>query len=180
MATPYSVSSHQGAYFAASPNKDLKSKRAIVFLTDGLADNLATKFECDVWVPDDNNGVCWHFHPDTYSAEPTFLTGRPLIPLDTMTLDRAGEKWSIWQWIKFVAVIGIPNLPAIFSSRPSVVDVLRLLPSPDNLAHASGKPDNAPQTLIDIDVSTESSIAEEKPVEGLGGPSARRTRLHLD
>ena len=56
------------------------------------------------------------------STEPTFLTGRPLIPLDTMVIERAGEKWSIWQWIKFVAVTGIPNLPAFISNRPSVVD----------------------------------------------------------
>ena len=55
-------------------------------------------------------------------TEPTFLTGRPLIPLDTMVIERAGEKWSIWQWIKFVAVTGIPNLPAFISNRPSVVD----------------------------------------------------------
>ena len=87
-----------------------------------MADNLATKLECDVWVPDYFNGVCWHFHSDTYSKEPPFLTGRPLIPLDTMVIERAGEKWSIWQWIKFVAVTGIPNLPAFISNRPSVVD----------------------------------------------------------
>jgi len=123
----------QGAYFAPSPNRDflLESKRAIVFLTDGfglplknckiMADNLATKLECDVWVPDYFNGACSHFHPDMYSTEPTPLTGRPLIPLDTMTIDRAGEKWSIWQWIKFV-VTSIPNLPAFISNRPSVVD----------------------------------------------------------
>ena len=65
----------QGAYFAPSPNKDLESKRAIMFLTDGfglplknckiMADNLATKLECDVWVPDYFDGVCWHFHSNT-------------------------------------------------------------------------------------------------------------------
>ena len=73
----------QGAYFAPSPNKDLESKRAIVFLTDGfglplknckiMADNLATKLECDVWVPDYFNGVCWHFHSDMYSKGTNIL-----------------------------------------------------------------------------------------------------------
>lgn len=103
----------QGAYFAPSPNKDVESKRAIVFLTDGfglplknckiMADNLATKLECDVWVPD-------------------YFNGKPLIPLDTMMIERAGEKWSIWQWIKFVVGTGIPNFPAFISNRPSVAD----------------------------------------------------------
>lgn len=54
----------QGAYFAAGPQET--SSRAIILLTDIfglplknskiLADNLAKRLNCDVWVPDLFNG----------------------------------------------------------------------------------------------------------------------------
>lgn len=54
----------QGAYLAAAPNRDTEflSRRAIVYLTDGfgmplknckiMADKLAERLQCDVWIPD--------------------------------------------------------------------------------------------------------------------------------
>ena len=50
-----------GAYHASAPNSKT-SQRALIFLTDGfglplnnckiMADNLAKRLECDVWIPD--------------------------------------------------------------------------------------------------------------------------------
>jgi len=50
-----------GAYHASAPNGET-SQRALIFLTDGfglplkncklMADNLAKRLECDVWIPD--------------------------------------------------------------------------------------------------------------------------------
>ncbi|KAG6815851.1 hypothetical protein H0H87_010767, partial [Tephrocybe sp. NHM501043] len=47
---------------------------------------------------------------------------RPLVDVDSMLLpDRAGVRMSLMQWLKFI-VATIPKLPAVISSRPSVVD----------------------------------------------------------
>ncbi|KAF8997179.1 Alpha/Beta hydrolase protein [Cyathus striatus] len=101
----------KGAYFSPAPEGD--PKRAIIFLTDGfglhlknckiMADNLAKRLQCDVWVPD-------------------YFAGKPLIGLNQLVLpDRAGVKMTIWDWVKFVVAI-LPNIPAAISSRPSVAD----------------------------------------------------------
>lgn len=59
---PSGILSIQGAYFTSGLANNALSKRAILLLTDGfglplknckiLADNLATRLGCDVWVPD--------------------------------------------------------------------------------------------------------------------------------
>ncbi|KAF4621841.1 hypothetical protein D9613_012100 [Agrocybe pediades] len=105
----------QGAYFSPAPtgSTPTPSKRAVLLFTDAfglalnnpkiLADEMARRLECDVWVPD-------------------YFKGRPLFPVDAMVLpDRAGVKLTIKDWLTFI-VIGITNLPAIISNRPSVVD----------------------------------------------------------
>ncbi|KAF8148251.1 dienelactone hydrolase endo-1,3,1,4-beta-D-glucanase [Crassisporium funariophilum] len=103
----------QGAYYAPGPGEG-PSKRAVLYLTDAfgmplknckiMADEMAKHLECDVWIPD-------------------YFNGRPLLPVDAMAIpDRAGVKISWWQWVKFIVTIGIPNLPAIISNTPSVVD----------------------------------------------------------
>ncbi|KIM36572.1 hypothetical protein M413DRAFT_449109 [Hebeloma cylindrosporum] len=102
-----------GAYHASAPNGET-SQRALIFLTDGfglplknckiMADNLAKRLECDVWIPD-------------------YFGGKPLIPVDNLRApDRAGVKMSILDWIKFVLFTGIPNIPAFIHSRPAVAD----------------------------------------------------------
>lgn len=74
----------QGAYHAtyyASDNaaeaQSASSTRTIVFLTDGfglplknckiMADNLARRLECDVWVPDYLDGVYIHYPRSLFS-----------------------------------------------------------------------------------------------------------------
>ncbi|KDR77601.1 hypothetical protein GALMADRAFT_245751 [Galerina marginata CBS 339.88] len=102
----------QGAYFAPGPGEET-SKRTVLLFTDAfglplknckiMADELAKRLECDVWVPD-------------------YFDGKPLFPHEAMTLpDRAGVKLSMWDWIKFI-LIGLPRIPAFISNRPSVVD----------------------------------------------------------
>ena len=59
-----------GAYHASAPNGET-SQRAIIFLTDGfglplnnckiMADNLAKRLDCDVWVPDYFDGQLEHW-----------------------------------------------------------------------------------------------------------------------
>ncbi|KAJ2928419.1 hypothetical protein H1R20_g8682, partial [Candolleomyces eurysporus] len=110
----------QGAYFTTFQSQDASSsgsntsKRAVVLLTDGfglplknckvIADKISTSLECDVWIPD-------------------YFQGRPLIPLNAMSgPDKASQKMSILDWIKFIFLNGIPSIPAFISSRPSVVD----------------------------------------------------------
>ena len=36
--------------------------------------------------------------------------------------DRASQKMTILDWIKFIFLTGIPGIPAFISNRPSVVD----------------------------------------------------------
>ncbi|RDB27813.1 Hydrolase tropI [Hypsizygus marmoreus] len=103
----------QGAYLAPGPVNDTTSKRAIVFLTDAfglplknckiLADKLATRLECDVWIPD-------------------YFAGKPLAPVRSLlTPDRAGVRMGVCQWLKFI-IYTIPSIPAFIQSRPSVAD----------------------------------------------------------
>jgi carboxymethylenebutenolidase len=58
----------QGAYCAPRPLTDGASQRAVLLLTDAyglplknckiIADNLAKRLECDVWIPDYFAGMC--------------------------------------------------------------------------------------------------------------------------
>ncbi|PPQ71948.1 hypothetical protein CVT25_002826 [Psilocybe cyanescens] len=100
------------AYFSPGPGAET-SKHTVLLLTDAfgmplknckiMADELAKRLECDVWIPD-------------------YFNGRPLIPLDVMVRpDKPGVKLTIWDWIKFIWII-IPNVPAFISNRPSVSD----------------------------------------------------------
>lgn len=123
----------QNAYFAAGPRVGT-STRTVILLTDvfGLAlknckimaDELAKRLECDVWIPDYFNGKtlsAW-LCPEYEWRWLVFWPGRPLIPLDAMTLpDKPGVRLTFWDWIKCIWTV-IPNIPAIISCRPSVVD----------------------------------------------------------
>ncbi|KAF8148245.1 dienelactone hydrolase endo-1,3,1,4-beta-D-glucanase [Crassisporium funariophilum] len=103
----------EGAYFAPALVEE-SSKHVIIFLTDGfglplnncklMADNLAKRLACDVWVPD-------------------YFKGQPLVAInDLRAPDRAGVKMSVMDWVKFILFSGIPSLPAFIRSRPSVAD----------------------------------------------------------
>lgn len=105
----------QGAYLAPGPSETDhgKRRRAVVLLTDAfglalpnpkiMADTLAARLQCDVWVPD-------------------YFDGRPLVPRgDLLTPERAEQTMSLYDWVRFVVKF-IPNIPAFISSRPSVVD----------------------------------------------------------
>ncbi|KAF9034372.1 dienelactone hydrolase endo-1-3,1,4-beta-D-glucanase [Panaeolus papilionaceus] len=103
---------YQGAYYAIGPEGE--RGRVIIFLTDGfglplkncklMADNLATRLRCDVWVPD-------------------YLAGRPLVDLDDLRApDRAGVKLSIIDKVKWIVLSVLPKILAYISNRPSVVD----------------------------------------------------------
>ncbi|PPQ81617.1 hypothetical protein CVT25_013592 [Psilocybe cyanescens] len=123
----------QGAYHASPSSlsasetvtSNASKQRAIIFLTDGfglplknckiMADNLANRLDCEVWVPD-------YFDADIQDVPPSCL-GRPLVPVDDLrTPDRASKKMSILDWVKFIVFTGIPSLPAFIHSRPSVAD----------------------------------------------------------
>jgi len=108
-------SQFQGAYYAPGPLSDGTSpKRAVLLLTDAyglplknckiIADELAKRLECDVWIPD-------------------YFAGKPLLPVGGMTLpDRAGVKISLCDWIKLFVTI-FPSLPNILVfNRGSVTD----------------------------------------------------------
>ncbi|PPQ72815.1 hypothetical protein CVT24_012891 [Panaeolus cyanescens] len=103
---------YQGAYYAMGAEGE--SSRAVIFLTDGyglplqnckiMADNLAQRLHCDVWVPD-------------------YLAGRPLVDVDDLGApDRAGVKLSLFDKLKGMLFSVIPKIPAYISNRPSVVD----------------------------------------------------------
>jgi len=57
----------QGAYFSPAPGGEL-SKRAVLLFTDAfglplknckiIADEMAKRLECDVWIPDYFKGMC--------------------------------------------------------------------------------------------------------------------------
>ncbi|KAF9049634.1 dienelactone hydrolase endo-1,3,1,4-beta-D-glucanase [Hymenopellis radicata] len=103
-----------GAYFAAAAGQNPSTTTAIVILTDiyglsipnpkVLADFFAENLGCDVWVPN------------------VFVGGPPVSP-DVMVMpERAGEKRSIWTWIKIIFTQMIPAIPALIRERPSVAD----------------------------------------------------------
>lgn len=49
--------------------------------------------------------------------------GRPLIAVDNLWgPERAGDKVSILDWIKFIFTTGIPGIPTFIANRPSVTD----------------------------------------------------------
>ncbi|KAF4623970.1 hypothetical protein D9613_002402 [Agrocybe pediades] len=101
-----------GAYFAPSPGGS-PSKRAVLLFTDAfglplknckiMADEMAKRLECDVWIPD-------------------YFNGQPLIDAESIKLpERPGQKLSTMDWIKFILVV-IPRIPTFIRNRPSVVD----------------------------------------------------------
>ncbi|KAJ8496664.1 hypothetical protein ONZ45_g12362 [Pleurotus djamor] len=112
----------KGAYYSAAPKvqtegdkpgSPLNNDSAVVLLTDGyglplknckiIADTLAQRLGCDVWVPD-------------------ILDGRPLVDLDSLLLpDRAGVQMTISDWVKFI-LAAIPKVPAFLHSTSSKAD----------------------------------------------------------
>ncbi|RDB15177.1 Hydrolase tropI [Hypsizygus marmoreus] len=107
------ISTH-GAYFSPSPNLDVKdegSESAVLLLTDAfglhhrnsriLADELAMRLDCDVWVPD-------------------YFQGRPLADMNTMSIV-PGVKMTICDWIRLM-IDHVPRIRTLMHSRPKVVD----------------------------------------------------------
>ncbi|KJA16308.1 hypothetical protein HYPSUDRAFT_71469 [Hypholoma sublateritium FD-334 SS-4] len=119
------VADFQGAYFASAPEPQTEGagassesadnkKSTVLLLTDAfglplknckiMADELAKRLGCDVWVPD-------------------YFNGKPLIPFEKMSLpSRAGEKVSTWAWVRLFFGVLLPQIPTIISNRPSIVD----------------------------------------------------------
>ncbi|KAF8073387.1 dienelactone hydrolase endo-1,3,1,4-beta-D-glucanase [Lyophyllum atratum] len=110
------ISTH-GAYFSPSPNinaKDEHSERAILLLTDDLlensrilADNLALRLDCDVWVPDyyqgHSSGPPLNIYPHRYLR------------------NSAGANMSKCAWIKSKLRM-TPRMPVFIKNRPTVID----------------------------------------------------------
>jgi len=102
-----------GAYLHESPSGS--KTRAVIFLTDvfGLplvncklmADQFSEKLDCDVWVPDLFNGR------PPFKAEEL----EPLMP------DRAGEKMSAWNVIRFI-FLALGRIHLMWGIRPANVD----------------------------------------------------------
>ncbi|KAL0571827.1 hypothetical protein V5O48_010140 [Marasmius crinis-equi] len=102
-----------GAYMSAGSNKE--SERAVILLTDifGLplknskliADSLAKRLECDVWVP------------DQFAGNPPFAVEK----LQNKMPERAGEDFGLFAKIKFFLTV-LPTLPKLLKSRPATVD----------------------------------------------------------
>ncbi|KAG5728054.1 Protein AIM2 [Termitomyces sp. T112] len=103
------ISTH-GAYYSPSPNIDAKdehSERAILLLTDDpfensriLADNLAIRLDCDVWVPD-------------------YFQGPPLNVYPHHRLRRAaGANMGAYEWIR----TKLRRIPLLIKNRPAVID----------------------------------------------------------
>jgi hypothetical protein len=129
-----------GAYLAPAPSSEgSDSKCAVVLLTDvfGLplknckiiADNLAKRLNCDVWVPDYFAGTYMLF----LCGLPVLmvLPGNPVAPLSMLELtNRAGSQKSIFDRLKFVLKL-LPRIPALISNRASIVDarVSEVLPT---------------------------------------------------
>ncbi|PFH49133.1 hypothetical protein AMATHDRAFT_63701 [Amanita thiersii Skay4041] len=110
---PTGVTSTQGAYFAAAPGGS-PSKRAILLLTDvfGLAlvnpkliaDDIAKRLNCDVWIPDYFNGI-------------------PIIDPRKIKIP-AGPPGStrLWlEWLRLIMLI-LPRLTNFFKNRPPLID----------------------------------------------------------
>ncbi|KAJ3528367.1 hypothetical protein NMY22_g9447 [Coprinellus aureogranulatus] len=107
----------QGAYLATPTDVDAsaKSKRAVLLLTDvfGLplknckiiADEVAERLKCDVWIPD-------------------YFNGKPLFALDGMNIPtRPDEPMTPWLWLQFLFSRILPNLHGhLWTNRASVVD----------------------------------------------------------
>lgn len=108
------------AYFSPAPTQASSSepegaKRAIVLLTDifGLplknckivADALAQRVGCDVWVP------------DVFAGSPPMTVDElePLLP------DRAGQKVSFWNYLRLVVLI-VTRGYRMYGVRAAVVD----------------------------------------------------------
>lgn len=123
---------YQNAYFAPGPEAKTGHGRAIILLTDAfglplknsrlIADILAKRLECDVWIPDYFNGASpIHFAFDRWLTV-LCIPGRPIASLGAMVIpERAEQHMSLWDWVKFIGTV-IPSIPAIFLSRPSVAD----------------------------------------------------------
>ncbi|KAK0431542.1 dienelactone hydrolase endo-1,3,1,4-beta-D-glucanase [Desarmillaria tabescens] len=104
------LSDVNGAYLASGPTG---SSHAVVLLTDIfglgppnpklLADFFSEQLGCDVYVP------------DLFDGNP------PVRPEQMIMPERAGQRPSLWGWIKIILVV-LPTLPAIFRNRPSVTD----------------------------------------------------------
>ncbi|KAF8817127.1 alpha/beta-hydrolase [Phlegmacium glaucopus] len=108
-------SDFQGAYYAPRPGDETSaSKRTVLLLTDAfglplkncriMADELAKRLDCDVWIPD-------------------YFAGKPLFPVDAMKAPGpAGVKVSFWDWLRLLSII-IPRLPnLLLTNRSSVTD----------------------------------------------------------
>ncbi|KDQ27969.1 hypothetical protein PLEOSDRAFT_1042542 [Pleurotus ostreatus PC15] len=104
----------KGAYYSPAPKPNaIRGEDAVVLLTDGfglplknckiIADTLATRLGCDVWVPDILGGA--------YTIEADDL----LLP------DRAGVKMTFANWVTFINK-AIPKIPAFLHNTPSKVD----------------------------------------------------------
>ncbi|KAF5369528.1 hypothetical protein D9758_002663 [Tetrapyrgos nigripes] len=104
-----SIDSSTRAYLAPGPEGN--TSRAVLLFTDILglglknprilADNLAKRLECDVWVPD-------------------FFLGKPPVPPGYMKMpERPGQKISKLRFIWSI----LPHLPGLIRQRPSVVDL---------------------------------------------------------
>ncbi|KAG7443073.1 alpha/beta-hydrolase [Guyanagaster necrorhizus] len=106
------ISDVNGAYLASRPS----SSRAVVLLSDifGLdlpnpklqADFFSEQLGCDVWVPNMFNG------------------NAPVRPEQMRMPERAGQRFSLWDWIKIIWV-ALPTLPAIYRNRASFIDKLK-------------------------------------------------------
>ncbi|KAF9480402.1 dienelactone hydrolase endo-1,3,1,4-beta-D-glucanase [Pholiota conissans] len=109
------VPEFQGAYLAPAPGLGGEpSKFAVFLLTDAfglplknskiIADEIAKRLGCDVWIPD-------------------YFDGRPMIPLSKMSMvpgERAGVKVTTWEWIRFIFMVMLPQIPVFIGNRPSV------------------------------------------------------------
>ncbi|KAF5340564.1 hypothetical protein D9611_007301 [Ephemerocybe angulata] len=105
---------YQGAYFAPRPENGQKDV-AVILLTDAfghplkncklMADKIAAQVGCDVWVPD-------------------LFQGSPILPLSAMSAmpDRADQRPTILEWVRFIFGNIFPALPRFIRNRPSVVD----------------------------------------------------------
>jgi len=129
---PTGTFSTQGAYFAPAPAaaQDSRTKRAVLLLTDAfglplknskiIADDLAKRLNCDVWIPDYFEGI--YTLVVLCVGYSQLVTGRPLIPLDHFSMpDRAGVKFGVFDWLKLI-IKTIPRIPAFLASRPGIVD----------------------------------------------------------
>ncbi|KAG2010561.1 dienelactone hydrolase [Coprinopsis cinerea AmutBmut pab1-1] len=102
-----------GAYLSPGPPSKTGRGRAVIVCTDvfGLAipnpklvaDRLASRLECDVWIPD-------------------YFAGQPIFPPSYMdTIPERPRHLSTWEYIVFI-IKAIPNLPGLIRNRPAVVD----------------------------------------------------------